>query len=43
MALRDAKSLGLDAILEIAKGAAGDDRYRLEFLKLVETAKLLRR
>jgi Ca-activated chloride channel family protein len=43
MALRDAKTLGLDAILEIAKGTAGDDKYRQEFLKLVETAKLLRR
>ncbi|HEX5139103.1 MAG TPA: von Willebrand factor type A domain-containing protein [Planctomycetota bacterium] len=43
MSLRDAKTLGPDAILEIAKGAAGDDKYRQEFLRLVETAKLLRR
>lgn len=43
MALRGAKSLGLDAIKEIAKGTAGDDTYRNEFLKLVETAKLLKR
>ncbi len=43
MTLRGTAGMGLDAVLEIAKGAAGDDKYRREFLELVETAKLLSR
>ena len=42
MTLRGTAGMGLDAVLEIAKGAAGDDKYRREFLDLVERAKLLR-
>jgi len=43
MNLRGNAGMGLDAVLEIAKGTAGDDKYRHEFLQLVETAKLLTR
>ncbi len=43
MTLRGTAGMGLDAVAEIAKGAAGDDKYRREFLQLVETAKLLKR
>jgi Ca-activated chloride channel family protein len=43
MNLRGTAGMGLDAVKEIAKGAAGDDKYRREFLDLVETAKLLSR
>jgi Ca-activated chloride channel family protein len=41
MNLRGTAGMGLDAVLEIAKGAAGEDKYRREFLELVQTAKLL--
>jgi Ca-activated chloride channel family protein len=43
MNLRGTAGMGLEAVLEIAKGAAGDDKYRREFLELVAAAKLLKR
>ncbi len=43
MKLRGTAGMGLDAVLEIAKSAAGDDKYRREFLDLVEAARLLTR
>ncbi len=43
MNLRGTAGMSLDAVFEIAKGATGDDKYRREFLDLVEAAKLLKR
>jgi Ca-activated chloride channel family protein len=43
MNLRGTAGMGLDAVQEIATGAAGDDKYRREFLELVEAARLLKR